>query len=82
MPSVSLSSVGVGCSRRFFPKAGYNSFHNRRYLPDAIIGDLDSVRADVRRYYEGRAVRVIDRAADQDTTDLQKVRGVRSKRLR
>jgi len=41
------------------------------YLPDLLKGDLDSVREDVRRYYETRGVRVV-RDDSQDSTDLMK----------
>jgi len=41
------------------------------YLPDLLKGDLDSVREDVRRYYETRGVRVV-RDDDQNSTDLMK----------
>ncbi|KAI0279731.1 thiamine pyrophosphokinase [Russula aff. rugulosa BPL654] len=41
------------------------------YLPDLLKGDLDSVREDVRRYYETRGVRVVQ-DDDQNSTDLMK----------
>jgi thiamine pyrophosphokinase len=41
------------------------------YLPDLLKGDLDSVREDVRRYYETRGVLVV-RDDDQNSTDLMK----------
>lgn len=41
-------------------------------LPAAVVGDLDSLRSDVRAFYEGHGVAIVDCAADQDTTDLQK----------
>lgn len=42
-----------------------------RFAPDLIKGDMDSVRPEVRAYYEGLGVPV-DRMTDQDTTDLMK----------
>jgi len=41
------------------------------YIPDLVKGDLDSVREDVRRYYETRGVPVI-KDGDSDSTDLMK----------
>jgi thiamine pyrophosphokinase len=41
-------------------------------LPDLITGDLDSIRDDVRQYYESCGVRVVDLSHDQDSTDLMK----------
>ncbi|KAI0001491.1 thiamine pyrophosphokinase Thi80 [Russula compacta] len=41
------------------------------YLPDLLKGDLDSVREDVRRYYETRGVPVVQ-DDDQYSTDLMK----------
>eukprot|EP00243_Klebsormidium_subtile_P003962 TRINITY_DN1767_c0_g1_i1.p1 TRINITY_DN1767_c0_g1~~TRINITY_DN1767_c0_g1_i1.p1 ORF type:complete len:358 (+),score=-18.54 TRINITY_DN1767_c0_g1_i1:183-1256(+) len=43
-----------------------------RYIPDAIIGDLDSLRPDVRNFYSQNNVPIIDLSHDQDTTDLHK----------
>merc|ERR1719253_499631 len=41
------------------------------YLPDLITGDLDSLRPDVRHFYEGRGTNVL-RVEDQDRHDLDK----------
>eukprot|EP01026_Neomeris_dumetosa_P047088 TRINITY_DN4032_c0_g1_i1.p1 TRINITY_DN4032_c0_g1~~TRINITY_DN4032_c0_g1_i1.p1 ORF type:complete len:331 (-),score=26.49 TRINITY_DN4032_c0_g1_i1:502-1494(-) len=43
-----------------------------RYRPDMIKGDLDSIHQNVRDFYEGLGVEVIDRSFDQSTTDLEK----------
>eukprot|EP00210_Caulerpa_lentillifera_P003867 g3694.t1 len=43
-----------------------------QFLPDAICGDLDSIRSDVRHFYESRGVEVRDLSSDQDTTDTDK----------
>lgn len=42
------------------------------YVPDAIIGDLDSLRLDVRKFYTARGAACLDEGADQDSTDLEK----------
>ncbi|CAN9181190.1 unnamed protein product [Alternaria alternata] len=42
-----------------------------QYLPDMIHGDLDSLRDDVREYYEARGVPVL-RDRDQYSTDFGK----------
>lgn len=44
----------------------------QEYLPDLIAGDLDSIRDDVRKYYESYGVKVMDLSHDQDSTDLMK----------
>merc|ERR1712176_487993 len=40
--------------------------------PDLIVGDLDSIEADVAESYRSRNVMVKDLHEDQDTTDLEK----------
>ncbi|CAG9461917.1 unnamed protein product [Pedinophyceae sp. YPF-701] len=40
--------------------------------PDLIVGDLDSVYPDVRRFYQAEGVAIRDMGHDQDTTDLEK----------
>ncbi|KAI9461697.1 thiamine pyrophosphokinase [Lactarius psammicola] len=42
-----------------------------KYLPDLLKGDLDSLRDDVRQYYEARGVPVVQ-DSDQYSTDLAK----------
>jgi len=42
------------------------------FRPDLIIGDLDSIRPDVRQFYLAMGVEVVDLAQDQDSTDLMK----------
>lgn len=44
----------------------------RRYKPDVIIGDLDSLRPDVREFYSNLGTTVVDQSYDQDTTDFEK----------
>ncbi|XP_006459372.1 hypothetical protein AGABI2DRAFT_201549 [Agaricus bisporus var. bisporus H97] len=43
----------------------------RKYLPDLIKGDLDSLREDVKHYYESQNIDIV-RDTDQDSTDLMK----------
>jgi thiamine pyrophosphokinase len=40
--------------------------------PDAIVGDLDSLRPEVRQHYADLGVNAVDLSHDQDTTDLDK----------
>lgn len=42
-----------------------------KLVPDVIVGDMDSLRPDVRRFYEALGCPII-RIADQNTCDLQK----------
>ncbi|GAA5903240.1 hypothetical protein JCM8208_002249 [Rhodotorula glutinis] len=42
-----------------------------KWLPDMVLGDLDSLRDDVKRYYVGRGVRV-EHDPDEFSTDLGK----------
>ncbi|KAI4387645.1 hypothetical protein MLD38_000063 [Melastoma candidum] len=43
-----------------------------RYIPDAIKGDMDSVRTGVLEFYKGLGTKIVDESHDQDTTDLHK----------
>jgi thiamine pyrophosphokinase len=43
-----------------------------RFLPTAIVGDLDSLSPAVSAFYKARGVPVVDASADQDSTDLDK----------
>ncbi|KAK7284657.1 hypothetical protein RJT34_19407 [Clitoria ternatea] len=43
-----------------------------RYKPDAIKGDMDSIRTEVLDFYSKLGTKVIDESHDQDTTDLHK----------
>lgn len=42
------------------------------HLPDLVLGDLDSLRPDVRQFYVRHSVPFLDLSYDQDTTDLTK----------
>ncbi|KAI0510364.1 hypothetical protein KFK09_010965 [Dendrobium nobile] len=43
-----------------------------KYKPDAIKGDLDSIRAEVKDFYSDLGVKIVDESQDQETTDLHK----------
>ncbi|XP_061347322.1 thiamine pyrophosphokinase 1-like [Gastrolobium bilobum] len=43
-----------------------------RYKPDAINGDMDSIRTEVLDFYTKLGTKIIDESHDQDTTDLHK----------
>lgn len=58
----------------FFPDLSPEEVRSR-YVPDVIIGDLDSVRPEVRSFYEAHSTEVIDLGYDQSSTDLHKVQG-------
>ena len=48
------------------------TFHYRcKILPHIIIGDMDSIRPEVKEYYEEKGVKIFYNK-DQDTTDLEK----------
>ncbi|GAA0160929.1 kinase [Lithospermum erythrorhizon] len=55
----------------FFPEEDGRSVR-LRYKPDAIKGDLDSIRADVQEFYSNLGTKIEDASRDQDTTDLHK----------
>ena len=42
-----------------------------KFIPDMITGDLDSIRPDVRAYYEEKGVPIV-RVEDQNYHDLEK----------
>ncbi|TYH05015.1 hypothetical protein ES288_A08G051400v1 [Gossypium darwinii] len=44
----------------------------RRYKPDVIKGDMDSIRKEVLDFYRSLGTEIIDKSHDQDTTDLHK----------
>ena len=51
-----------------------------RMLPHIIIGDLDSIREDVRQFFETRGVEIM-KVWDQDRTDLDKALGYAATKL-
>ncbi|XP_068311457.1 thiamine pyrophosphokinase 1 isoform X1 [Pyrus communis] len=44
----------------------------KRYKPDVIKGDMDSIRRDVLEFYARMGTQIINESEDQDTTDLHK----------
>ena len=42
------------------------------FLPDFIVGDLDSISREARLHYGALGVPIVDLSPDQDSTDLQK----------
>ncbi|CAL9113160.1 unnamed protein product [Musa acuminata var. zebrina] len=56
---------------KFFPEQDPLEVR-RRYKPDVIRGDLDSIRPEVKEFYSNLGVKVDDVSYDQDTTDLHK----------
>ncbi|XP_011407686.1 PREDICTED: thiamin pyrophosphokinase 1-like [Amphimedon queenslandica] len=45
--------------------------HRVNFIPNVIIGDMDSIRPDVKDYYESKKSEII-RKHDQDSTDFSK----------
>lgn len=69
----SLAKVRIcadGAANRLFDFLGNECFR-ATHMPDLIRGDLDSLRGDVRSFYEGRGVSV-ERDGCQDTHDMDK----------
>lgn len=50
----------------------YGSAHRDSEKVKAIVGDLDSIKPEVRQYYHDRDVIILDLSFDQDTNDLEK----------
>ncbi|KAL7417542.1 thiamine pyrophosphokinase [Mrakia frigida] len=68
--STDLRYCADGGANRLFD--AFRSEHERRrYLPDLIKGDLDSIRPEVRSFYESLGVSVVH-DPDQYSTDLMK----------
>ncbi|GFP85607.1 thiamine pyrophosphokinase 1 [Phtheirospermum japonicum] len=44
----------------------------KRYKPNLIKGDMDSIREEVLRFYKDVGTEAVDASDDQDTTDLHK----------
>ncbi|CED84536.1 thiamin pyrophosphokinase [Phaffia rhodozyma] len=71
--------VWRSCQIRYCADGGANRLYDffdsdkerRQFLPDLIKGDLDSLRSDVRSWYEQAGVRVVE-DPDQYSTDLMK----------
>lgn len=45
--------------------------YRMHYLPHIIIGDFDSLKPEIKHYYEQKGVKTVYNK-DQDTTDLEK----------
>ena len=72
-PSLVFQHLWDSSSFRVAADGGANRLYdfNSSLLPDAIRGDLDSLRPNVRAHYEERGVSVT-RDCDQNTNDLDK----------
>jgi len=74
-----LQRLWTSCSWRCCADGGANRLYDilvgtgktRDFLPDLIKGDLDSLRPDVRKYYEEEGVEIV-RDHDQYSSDLMK----------
>ncbi|KAI3679035.1 hypothetical protein L6452_38342 [Arctium lappa] len=55
-----------------YPHEDNVSVIHKRFKPDVIKGDLDSIRPDVKSFYENLGTKIVDNSDDQDTTDLHK----------
>lgn len=61
-----------GGANRLYDSFGANPTGDReRYIPDMIVGDLDSLRPEVATFYEALGTEV-KRRPDQDHTDFEK----------
>lgn len=56
---------------QFFPQDDALAVR-KKYKPDAIKGDMDSVRDEVVDFYSNLGTTIVDASDDQDTTDLHK----------
>ncbi|EFJ30665.1 hypothetical protein SELMODRAFT_89499 [Selaginella moellendorffii] len=43
-----------------------------RFVPDHIVGDLDSIEPSIREIYASKGSEILDMSSDQDSTDLHK----------
>ncbi|KAF9046932.1 thiamine pyrophosphokinase [Hymenopellis radicata] len=71
-----LNRLWNNCEFRLCADGGANRLHDtarikEQFLPHAVIGDLDSIRKDVRDFYSRQGV-VVHQDHDQDSTDLMK----------
>ncbi|XP_054814656.1 thiamine pyrophosphokinase 1-like isoform X2 [Prosopis cineraria] len=68
-----LMGVPIGCMMKCLCFCPYDASHvQTRYVPDAIKGDMDSIRSEVLDFYKNLGTKIIDESHDQDTTDLHK----------
>ncbi|KAI8846251.1 thiamine pyrophosphokinase [Chytridium lagenaria] len=68
--ATSLHICADGGANRLYDLCG-NDETRENFLPDRILGDLDSLRNDVKVWYTQHGV-VVEKIHDQDTTDLGK----------
>lgn len=59
-----------GAANSLYKHITRSAHHNLR-LPDAIVGDFDSLKPKVRKFFEGKGVKCLA-VTEQDTTDLEK----------
>lgn len=69
--SASLRLCADGAANRLLDSFGAAAFDGQIPLPNAILGDLDSIRPDTQRFFESKGVLVHTRPS-QYATDLQK----------
>ncbi|CDS13597.1 hypothetical protein LRAMOSA05773 [Lichtheimia ramosa] len=69
--NASLRYCADGAANRLYDAFSDDEQKREFYIPDEIAGDLDSLRDDVREYYEKRNVKVT-RYEEQMTTDFDK----------
>ncbi|KAG2194566.1 hypothetical protein INT47_006525 [Mucor saturninus] len=67
----SFKFVADGGSNRLYDAFKHDQKILEQYIPDEIRGDMDSIRPDVRAYYESKSV-TITKVSEQDSTDFMK----------
>ncbi|KIY72048.1 Thiamin pyrophosphokinase [Cylindrobasidium torrendii FP15055 ss-10] len=79
-----LSRLWNKCHLKYCADGGANRLYDTatpqaNFIPDAVIGDLDSLRGDARGYYTSKGVSVTQ-DHDQNSTDLMKCMDAITKR--
>ncbi|CEJ05460.1 hypothetical protein G6F70_001320 [Rhizopus microsporus] len=69
--NASLRFLADGGSNRLYDAFKHDKQLLEQYIPDEIRGDLDSIRPDVREFYESKNVK-ITKIHEQDSTDFMK----------
>jgi len=74
LPLGRLDRVWEMASFRICADGGANRLREARpdLVPDAVVGDMDSVTEETLSHYRAKGARVVDLREDQDTTDLEK----------
>jgi thiamine pyrophosphokinase len=78
LPLLSSQAPSRAAHYKVCADGGANRLHdeiphsNGALVPDAIVGDLDSLRPELREKYRKLGVDAVDLSHDQDTTDLEK----------